>query len=92
LFEWRAKVIRAVKDSEFELELVRADEDWTGTRVGFDLEERGATSWLRFAHVGWPKANEHYRISSHCWALYLRVLRRYVENGEIVPYEKRLGA
>jgi hypothetical protein len=45
---------------------------------------------VRFAHTGWPEANEHYRISCYCWAMYLRVLKRHLEFGERVPYEKRL--
>jgi uncharacterized protein YndB with AHSA1/START domain len=89
-YDWRARVTRSVPDAEFELELTRADADWTGTRVGFHLERRGQMTWLQFHHTGWPSANEHYRISSHCWAMYLRVLRRSLEAGEAVPYERRL--
>ena len=89
--EWRARVIRAESPSRFELELVAADEDWIGTRVGFELESKDdGSTLLRFHHTGWPRANEHYRISCHCWAMYLRVLRRYLEHNEIVPYEERL--
>ena len=33
---------------------------------------------------------EHYRISNCCWAMYLRILRRYLEYGETVSYEDRL--
>lgn len=87
---WRAKVIRCVPDVEFELQMVQADEDWLGTRVGLRLESRGIVTWVRFCHVGWPSANEHFRISANCWALYLRVLRRSLEHGESVPYEDRL--
>ncbi len=90
--QWLAKVTRCVPGAEFELEFVRADADWTGTRVGFDLETRGTTTWVRFRHVGWPSPNEHYRISCHCWAMYLRILRRYLEHGDSVPYENRLEA
>jgi hypothetical protein len=43
-----------------------------------------------FYHNGWPKANQHWRISCYCWAMYLRVPRRNAERGESVPYEKRL--
>jgi hypothetical protein len=32
------------------------------------------------------------RISCHCWALYLRLLRRHLEFGESVPYDRRLEA
>jgi uncharacterized protein YndB with AHSA1/START domain len=87
---WRARVIRCVPNAEFELELTRADLDWTGTRVGFALKRRDTDTWLRFWHTGWPSQNDHYRISCHCWALYLRVLRRFLEHGETVPYEARL--
>jgi uncharacterized protein YndB with AHSA1/START domain len=89
-YDWRARVSRCVPDSELELEMTRADADWTGSRVGFRLEDQGGTTLVRFYHTGWPSANEHYRISCHCWALYLRILRRYLEHDEVVPYEDRL--
>jgi uncharacterized protein YndB with AHSA1/START domain len=88
--QWRARVTRCVPDSEFEVELVHADSDWIHTRVGLRLERRGAVTWVRFHHTGWPSASEHFRISCNCWAMYLRVLRRSLEHGESVPYEGRL--
>jgi uncharacterized protein YndB with AHSA1/START domain len=89
-YDWRARVTRCVPGAEFELEITQADRDWTGTRVGFRLEPRPGDTWVRFHHLGWPDANDHYRISCHCWALYLRVLRRSLEHGESVAYEDRL--
>ena len=86
-YDWRAKVTRSSAPSEFELELTRADADWIGTRVTFRLRARGDGTWLEFAHAGWKTANDHYRISCHCWAMYLRVLRRFLEHGETVAYE-----
>lgn len=79
-----------MSDSEFELELTRADEDWIGTRVAFQLEARGALTRVRSQHPDGPSANEHYRIFNHCWAMDLRVLRRSLEHDESVPYEARL--
>ena len=90
--DWRATVSRAVPEAEFELELTHAEEDWVGTRVGFVLEEHGGTTQVRFHHVGWTEATEHYRTSCYCWAMYLRLLKRYLEQGEIVSYEGRLDA
>ena len=89
-YDWRARVTRCVPESEFELEMVHADADWMGTRVGFLLEPRAGLTWVRFRHTGWPLPNEHYRISCTCWALYLRILRRSLEHGESIPYELRL--
>ncbi len=91
-FDWRARVARCIPEVEFELEIVKADADWVGTRVAFVLERRGEAVWLRFSHRGWPAENEHYRVSCHCWALYLRILRRNLEAGEAVGYEDRLNA
>lgn len=89
-YDWRAKVTKCKPDDEFELEVTRADKEWIGTRVGFRLEGEGGTTQVRFHHLGWPAVTEHYRISCFCWAMYLRVLRRYLEHGESVPYERRL--
>jgi len=89
-YDWRAVVSRCVPQKEFELRITEADKDWNETRVGFSMVEKNGVTQLRFHHRGWPEANEHYRVSCFCWAMYLRLLKRYVEFGEFVPYEKRL--
>ena len=91
-YDWRARVVRCDPDTEFEIEMISADADWTGTRVGFRLEERDGSTWVSFRHTGWKEANRHFRISSFCWAMYLRVLVRFLELGETVKYEERLEA
>ena len=91
-FDWRATVSRCVKRTEFELTLTVAQKDWLETRVGFLLEEREGLTQVRFYHRGWPETNDNFSISSFFWAMYLRLLRRYVEHGEVVPYENRLDA
>jgi uncharacterized protein YndB with AHSA1/START domain len=89
---WRAVVTICRPGEAFEWRIIEADADWTNTTVGFELSPSGAGTQVRFAHRGWPDANDHYRTSCHCWALYLRILRRHLEFGETVPYEKRLDA
>ncbi len=89
-YDWRARVTRLVPDREFELQLTQAHPDWQGSRVGFTVSGAPAGSQLRFYHLGWPTANEHYRVSCYCWAMYLRILKRWLEHGEEVPYERRL--
>lgn len=88
--DWRAVVSRCVPDVEFELHMTKAQEDWQGTRVGFRLQETNGMTQVRFHHLDWPEVNDHYRGSSFCWAMYLRLLKRYVEKNELVPYEARL--
>ena len=91
-YDWRALVSRVVPDMEFELEMTKADDDWKGTRVGFVLEEIGDVTKVHFHHIGWPEANDHYRGSCFCWAMYLRLLASFVETGEVVAYEDRDSA
>ena len=89
-YEWRAKVTKYVQDKEFELQMIKSDPDWQGTRIGIQLEEKNRATQVRFYHTGWRELSEHYRFSSYCWAMYLRILKRYLEKGEQVPFENRL--
>ncbi len=88
-FEWQAQVTNWQPSTQFELKITRADADWKGTRLGFLLESRGERTAVKFSHVGWRQLNDHFRISSFCWATYLRLLRRFLEHGEVVAYEQR---
>jgi uncharacterized protein YndB with AHSA1/START domain len=90
-YQWRAVVTKAEPGSAFELRMTDSDADWNGTRVGFELEPSDYGTQVLFYHRGWPDSNAHFRISCHCWALYLRVLRRHLEHGESVPYADRLS-
>ena len=90
-YQWRAEVTRAEPGQAFELRMTDADADWVNSTVSFDLTPSAIGTNVRFANRGWPEANAHYRISCHCWAMYLRILRRHIEYGESVPYDERLA-
>lgn len=89
-FNWSAKVTKFIENEKFELTMTNATEDWMNSIIGFSLIHKNETTELNFYHKGWPNKNDHYRISCYCWAMYLRILKRYLEYGEEVPYEKRL--
>lgn len=91
-YDWRARVTRCVHNKEFELQITQAHPDWMRTRIGCSLEHDGAATRVRFYHIGWPEENEHWRVSCYCWAMYLRLMRRYLMYGETVRYEDRLDA
>ena len=89
-YYWKAQVEVFEQDQVISWKMTEADEDWTGTLVGFRLTAKeGPGTIVEFFNTGWKEANEHYRRSSFCWAMYLRVLKRYIEFGEEVPYEQR---
>ena len=89
-YDWRAEVASCAPDKSIEWVMTEADQDWTGTRVSVQLESHEWGTLVRFAHEGWPQDNAHWRSSSFCWAMYLRLLKRYVELGEVEPYNVRL--
>ncbi|MBX7152138.1 SRPBCC domain-containing protein [bacterium] len=86
---WYGKVIKHVPNSEFELLIFDSHNDWNDTAVGFILNDKGGTTRLSFYHSNWKEVNEHFRISSYCWAVYLRVLKGYLEKGIRIPYHER---
>jgi len=96
-YDWRARVTECVPNELFELEIYDSMPDWEGSRVRFELGPFGsdpdkAATEVRFSHTGWPEGNDHYRISSFCWAMYLRLMKKWVEDGTVVEYAKRLDA
>lgn len=88
-WDWRAKVSRFEPGRAFEWEMTVAMDDWTGTRVGFELEPAEEGTKVRFHHLGWAEESEHFRISSYCWAMLLRLLKVYVETGAVMPHAER---
>lgn len=91
-YDWRGRVTGCAPGTAFELEITRATPDWSGTRVRFELAPQGASTRVQFRHEGWRNETKHFRTTAYCWALYLRVMRRWLEHGESVPYERRLDA
>jgi uncharacterized protein YndB with AHSA1/START domain len=89
---WKATVTNCIPGKEFELTVHDSDNDWDGTKVGFIVEPKANGTKLQFYHQDWKEANEHFRVSSYCWATYLRILKRFLENGERVAYDKRDSA
>ncbi|WP_298760468.1 SRPBCC domain-containing protein [uncultured Psychroserpens sp.] len=86
---WKAIVSKFDINKEFQLTIVDSHIDWLHTKVGFQLINKGNCTEVVFTHSGWKEANEHFKNSSYCWAMYLRILKRYVEFGETVVYEQR---
>ena len=67
---WRAEVTRCVPNAEFELTLIEAMDDWLGSKVGFELTPNDGGTSVDFVHSGWSGADEHYRTSCYCWAIF----------------------
>lgn len=88
-FSWQGVLTRFEPTVAAEWHMEVADADWTGTHVAFVLSPSADGTRIEFSHRGWRDANEHFRVSTYCWATYLRLLKRYLEHGEVVPYAER---
>ena len=91
-FKWDGRVTKFIKDESIEWLMTFADDDWTDTTISFELSQDGDVVNVAFVHDGWAETNDHFKISSYCWGQYLRTLKRFVEIGEVVPYEDRGGS
>ncbi len=91
VFQWAGvvRVYDAPRAIEWEMTETDPMPDWRGTRVGAILTAEGGATRLHFYHRGWEGPTPHQRISSFCWAMYLRLLARYCATGEIVPHDRR---
>lgn len=88
---WQAEVTVFEPGSRFEWLMIDAQSDWIDTRIGFSLQGDEKGTVVSFYHTGWPEENDHFKSSSYCWAMYLRIFKRHLEYGEFVPYDERLS-
>ena len=61
--------------------------EWVGTKLSFDIEDKGDKSILRFAHDGWREETDLYGQCSYDWAGFIRSLKNMAESGEGMPYK-----
>ena len=88
-YKWKGKVSKLNPPFEIEYLMTEADEDWKGTYVGFILKETKSGTKISFYHKNWKTVSEHFRQTSFCWAMYLKILKKFVEEGFHVPYSER---
>jgi len=88
-YDWYAKVNELEINKHISWTMTQSDADWDGTILDFLLLEENDLVHLQFAHLGWKETNLHFRRTSYCWAMYLRLLKRFIEKGEVVPFDQR---
>jgi len=88
-YDWFARVVSCKLNDHIHYKMTKSDPDWDPTTFGFDLEEKEGGTLVKFWHKDWPEPNDHFKHSSFCWALLLKGLKDYVEQGIIIPFEER---
>jgi uncharacterized protein YndB with AHSA1/START domain len=65
---------------------LKADEEWIGTTLNFELEPHRKGSILYFHHDGWTAYTPEFAGCSYDWALFFRSLKFHCETGKGFPY------
>jgi uncharacterized protein YndB with AHSA1/START domain len=63
-------------------QVVDGPEEWIGTKISFDLDQRGDWTILLFKHEGWKAPVEFMHHCSTKWAVFLLSLKSLLETGK----------
>lgn len=88
-YNWYCEVSKVENNKCIHFKMTKSDKDWNPTTFCFDLKETNQGTLLEFSHVNWQEANHHFKHSSFCWAMLLNGLKKYLENGIVIPFEER---
>jgi hypothetical protein len=82
------KVVWLVTESK--LNFVKDRQEWTNTKICFDISEKGGKTQIRFTHVGLIPEAECYNGCSNAWSLYVKgSLFKLIMEGKGTPEPKR---
>ena len=79
------KVTRLVLNEKVEWICVDSIDEWKGTTVSFDLEEKNGATILRFHHANWREVTETFAKCNYDWAQFMRSLKLLSETGTGIP-------
>ena len=66
-------------------QVVDGPEEWIGTRISFDLEQRGDWTIVLFKHEGWKEPAEFMHHCGTKWGVFLLSLKSLLETGKGAP-------
>jgi uncharacterized protein YndB with AHSA1/START domain len=84
------KVLEAHPDRRVLWQVVDGPEEWLGTTIGFDLEQRADWTIVLFKHAGWKQPVEFMHHCSTKWAIFLLSLKSLLETGEGAPWPNEI--
>jgi uncharacterized protein YndB with AHSA1/START domain len=84
------KVVWQVLENHFNF--TQDKTEWEGTKIIFDISEKGKQTQLRFTHEGLVPAYECYDVCHDAWTSYIRgSLKELIETGKGKPNAKEGG-
>lgn len=77
--EFEVKDLKPGKRVEWKV--INSIDEWIGTYVSFDLEEKEGNTILRFAHSDWKAFTDLYAACTYDWARFMTSLKSLCETG-----------
>ena len=71
-------------------QVVDGPEEWIGTTVSFDLDQRGDWTIVLFKHEGWKEPVEFMHHCSTKWGVFLLSLKSLLETGHGAPWPNEI--
>lgn len=84
-FRNEMEVTALMPDKKVEWKCVESIEEWIGTRIVFDLEERDGKTLVRFGHVDWRASTDTLAGCTYDWARFMQSLKSLCETGSGTP-------
>jgi uncharacterized protein YndB with AHSA1/START domain len=69
-------------------QVIDGPEEWIGTKIGFDLEQRGDWIIVLFKHEDWREPVEFMHHCGTKWAVFLLSLKSLLETGKGAPWPR----
>lgn len=75
----KMKVTALVPNSLVKWDCIESDEDWTGTKVSFEISEHQGKTMVLLKHYNWKETNNYMRWCNYNWSLFLKELKTFCE-------------
>jgi len=86
-FRNEMKITRLDPNKKVEWKCINSIDEWMGTTISFELEEKpGGATLLRFAHSDWRAVTDMFAACTYDWALFIKSLRSLCETGKGEPH------
>jgi uncharacterized protein YndB with AHSA1/START domain len=80
------KVTELISNKKAQWECIDSIEEWIGTSISFNLEEKNGNTLVRFTHGDWQAVTDTFAGCSYDWARFLKSLKSYCETGTGEPH------
>lgn len=84
-FKNEMEVVQLIPNKKVEWKCINSIEEWVGTSISFDLEEKEDRTILRFAHSDWRAVTDTFAGCTYDWGRFLASLKSLCETGTGKP-------